>query len=281
MTESVCGYPGDRDEALVTYLYSEDGDAVSRALFEAHLATCIRCADDLAALRGVRTQLARWSPPEPKVSGSREPRSGVAAVGQVPQSAIRNPRWSWRAIPAWAQVAAALLFLGAAAGIANFDVRYDAAGLSIRTGWSKPATAASAPDLAAPVGTPSQANFASGADAPWRADLTALERQLKSEFHGAQPASTTMLAPGGRPAADAETLRRVRALIDESEKRQQRELALRVAEVIRDVNAQRQADLIKVDRVLGTVQNNLGIQVLKNRAQMQQMDYLIRTSGRQ
>jgi hypothetical protein len=75
-------------------------------------------------------------------------------------------------------------------------------------------------------------------------------------------------------------VRRVRGLIDESEKRQQRELALRVAEVIRDVNAQRQADLIKVDRVLGTVQNNLGIAVLKNRAQMQQMDYFIRTSQR-
>ena len=282
MTEFVCGYPGDRDEALVTYLYSEGGDAMSRALFEAHLATCIRCADDLAALRGVRTQLARWSPPEPKFSGSREPRS-VAAVGEVPHSALRTPRWSWRAIPAWAEVAAALLFLGVAAGIANFDVRYDTTGLSIRTGWSKPATAASAPALAAPVGTAPQANFASGVDAaPWRRDLAALERQLKSEFHGAQPAATTMLvSAAGRTSADAETLRRVRALIDESEKRQQRELALRVAEVIRDVNAQRQADLIKVDRVLGTVQNNLGIQVLKNRAQMQQMDYLIRTSGRQ
>ena len=284
MTESVCGYPGDRDEALVTYLYDEGGDAATRVLFEAHLTTCVRCAEDLAALRGVRTHLARWSPPEPKFS--------VTTGAANPQSAIRSPRSSmwWRGIPAWAQVAAALLFLGVSAGIANLDVRYDANGVSIRTGWSRPATIASAPPLTAPVGTASQASFplqASGSTdpratetAPWRADLAALERQLKAEFRGAQNAA----APSGSAAhnaADADTLRRVRALIDDSEKRQQRELALRLAEVIRDVNAKREADLLKVDRVLGTVRNDLGIQVLKNRAQMQQMDYFIRASQKQ
>ena len=51
--------------------------------------------------------------------------------------------------------------------------------------------------------------------------------------------------------------------------------------MIRDVNAKREADLLKVDRVLGTVRNDLGIQVLKNRAQMQQMDYFIRASQKQ
>ena len=61
-------------------------------------------------------------------------------------------------------------------------------------------------------------------------------------------------------------LRRVRALVDESEQRQQRELALRVAEVLRDVNAQRQADLVKIDRSLGVVQNNLGVEVMKQRS---------------
>ena len=65
MTDSVCGYPGDRDEALVTYLY-DDGDAdAARAMFEAHLMTCAQCSEDLAALRGVRAQLGRWNPPEP------------------------------------------------------------------------------------------------------------------------------------------------------------------------------------------------------------------------
>jgi hypothetical protein len=73
-------------------------------------------------------------------------------------------------------------------------------------------------------------------------------------------------------------LRRVRALLDESEKRQQRELALRVAEVVRDVNAQRQADLVKIDRSLGVVQNNLGVEVMKQR---QSLNLLYRASQRQ
>jgi hypothetical protein len=37
-------------------------------------------------------------------------------------------------------------------------------------------------------------------------------------------------------ASDADVTRRVRALVDESEKRQQRELALRIAELLRAVN---------------------------------------------
>ena len=60
-------------------------------------------------------------------------------------------------------------------------------------------------------------------------------------------------------------MRRVRALIDESERRQQRELALRVAEVVRDVNAQRQADLVKIDRSLGFIQNSTSASMMKQR----------------
>jgi hypothetical protein len=280
MTDSVCSYAGDRDDALVTYLYDDNGDVVARATFEAHLATCLRCADDLAALRGVRTRLSHWSPPEPRFGGSWERQSSVTAARANPESPIPNPGSSWwREVPAWAQVAAALLFLGVSAGVANLDVRYDANGLSVRTGWMKPAAPAAA-TLATPVGTASQANFAGGDAAPWRADLIALERQLKSELRSA-PAAAPMPVAAARGGADGELLRRVRALIDDSEKRQQRELALRLGEAIRDVNAHRQADLMRVESALGTVQNRLGVQVLKNAQQMQQMDYLIRTTQRQ
>src|SRR5258705_249312 len=83
------------------------------------------------------------------------------------------------------------------------------------------------------------------------ADIAALERQLKGEIRAAQT-STTSVSPTAVKtapisASDAEVIRRVRALVDESEKRQQRELALRVAELARDVTAQRQADLVKID----------------------------------
>ena len=72
-------------------------------------------------------------------------------------------------------------------------------------------------------------------------------------------------------------MRQVHALIDETEKRQQRELALRIGEVLRDVNAQRQADLGRIDRSLGLVENNLGVEVLKQR---QSLNYLMRVNQR-
>jgi hypothetical protein len=260
MTDLSCGYSGDRDEALIAFLY--DAADARDAAFEGHCAACARCRDEIATLRGVRAQLARWSPPEPSFAViSRQ--SSVA--GQ--QSAVGSRQSWWREIPAWAQVAAALLFLGVSAGIANLDVRYDRSGLSLRTGWSKPAP---------------QPPTAQGATAPWRTDLSALERQLKTEFRASQVAAVAAApsAIGARTASapDLDTLRRLRALVDESEKRQQRELALRVAEVMRDVNDARQADLRKIDRSLGLVQNNLGVEVMKQR---ESLNLLYRASQRQ
>ena len=241
MTEMICAFPGDRDETLIAYLYDEV-DSALRATFDAHLVTCARCRTELDALRGVRTRLAQWAPPEPTFAVvSRQ--SDV--VSQRP-SGDSPGRQSWREIPAWAQVAAALLFLGVSAGIANLDVRYDSNGLAIRTGWSRPAAA----DESAVV---------QGSSGVSKAELTALEQQLRTELRAAQAASASAAAAPVRPAAaDADLVRRVRALVDESERRQQRELALRVGELVRDVNQKREADLIKIDRSLGVIQNTIG-----------------------
>ena len=54
-------------------------------------------------------------------------------------------------------------------------------------------------------------------------------------------------------------------MIDESETRQQRELALRLSQVAGEVDTQHQADLLRI-------QQNLG-------QQQEIMDYLVRTSG--
>jgi hypothetical protein len=51
--------------------------------------------------------------------------------------------------------------------------------------------------------------------------------------------------------------------------------------MLRDINAQRQADLVKIDRTLGAVQNNVGIEVMKTRQQINQMDLIYRASQRQ
>jgi hypothetical protein len=179
-------------------------------------------------------------------------------------------------------VAAALLFLGVSAGVANLDVRYDHNGLSVRTGWLKTASQPG-PPLVSPAPVAAPLARGGGSAEPWRADLAALERQLKAELRAVQmSAATSVTRPQPvRATADADVLRLVHALLDESEKRQQRELALRVAEVMRDVSLQRQADLVKIDRTLGAVQNDLGVEVLRNRQKMNQMDILYRASQRQ
>ena len=82
----------------------------------------------------------------------------------------------------------------------------------------------------------------------------------------------------GSTLRDDEMVRRLQTLIQESERRQQRELALRVADVMRDVTSQRAADLVRVEQSLGLIQNNTGVELLKQR---QQLNYLVRTSQRQ
>jgi anti-sigma factor RsiW len=249
---------------LIAYLY-DDIDPAARGVFDAHLAGCEHCRAELEALGGVRTTLARWNPPEPK---------SLAAAN--PQSATRNPQW-WRTIPAWAQVAAALLFLGVSAGIANLDVRYDRDGLAIRTGWSKQAAqSAQRPAATEQIGVASQSGGGQGFSPASKADLEALERQLRIELRSL--AATPAVAVTRPAASDAEILRKVRALIDDTERRQQRELALRLAQAITDVNAQRQADLRKIDVSLNGVQNSLGVEVLKQR---QSLNYLMRVNQRQ
>jgi anti-sigma factor RsiW len=260
MTDMRCGYAGDRDETLIAYLY-DDIDPIARAAFDAHLAGCEPCRAELEALGAVRTTLARWNPPEPQSIAARNHQSPI------------NPQW-WRSIPAWAQVAAALLFLGVSAGIANLDVRYDRNGLMIRTGWSKPA--AQSPQAPSQIGVAPQSGVPQGFSPASKADLVALEQQLRTELRSV---AATRAVTAARPAAsDAEILRKVRALIDDTERRQQRELALRLAQAITDVNAARQADLRRVDLSLNRVENNLGVEVLKNR---QSMQYLMRVNQRQ
>lgn len=260
MIETICTYDG-RDDLLVAYLYDEM-DAADRSAFSAHLSGCGRCTRELTALRGVRSTLSTWAPPEPRVITKYEPR----AARYEPRVTTR----SWHDVPAWAQVVAALLVLGVSVGIANVEVRRDSTGWTLRTGWSK----VPAPNAASAPPTP--------ASAPWRADLTALERQLRTEFQPLSSASSTARAvPAAAPAntmTDAELQRRVRAIIDESERRQERELALRVAEVVKDVNAQRQADLLKIDRSLGFIQSSTYGEQMKQR---ELVNYLLKVSQKQ
>jgi hypothetical protein len=241
MSNSHCTWQDTRDDAIVAYVYG-DIEPAERERFETHLAACPACRTEIEELGVVRQQLARWSPPEP-----------ARALSFSPPPVPRRSSWDLLGdIPAWAQVAAALLVLGISAGIANLEIRYDDRGLTVRTGWQAPAapaadtatdgitaarTAQTAPAAAAPV---------AGTDAPWRAEFATLSEELRRE------------------SSDEATLRRVRALIAESERRQQSELALRVAELTLEVDKRREGDLVRVQRAIDAVGTSAGVAVLRN-----------------
>jgi hypothetical protein len=276
MSELMCHYSGDREQAIVSYLYGDDADfdRGERAGFEAHLQTCARCRTDVEAFGEVREALGSWSPPllqsadRPSLGRVRlasDDAEDLPAASHARGAAAANRSW-WRAMPVWAQTAAALLCVGVAAGVANLDVRYDAEGLRVRTGWmSVPESSGGA-----------AAATAAATESAWRAEMSALEARLRAELRA--PAANAvqnagpLRVPDGVNAATApatpEALRRVRALVDESERRQQRELALRLAEAVRDMNAQRQADLTRIDRNIGAIQNNTGREMQRQRSEM-------------
>jgi hypothetical protein len=273
MTNDImCGYPGDREATLMAYLY-EDIAPADRAAFEQHLTTCARCRGELNGLVDVRAQLARWSPPDLNLA---PPGRRPSFVSEMPSLQPPRARWSLaREIPRWAQIAAALVVVGVAAGLANLDVRYDGHSLSIRTGWSK----STGQGLSS--GNPVSPAVDSSAS---RAELVAIEQRLErlerlpSELR-AQVGAPSATAIARTPSVgDAELMRRVRGLVDESARRQQTELALRLAEAVRDMNLQRQADLRRIDQNLGMFQDKTGVEVLRNR---QKLDYILQRVSQQ
>jgi hypothetical protein len=246
MADILCGYTADRDETLIGYLYGEIEPA-QRAAFEAHTATCERCRNELADLEAVRGRLQDWTAPEairPVVHDR------VQSARVVPSPRPAGIWTAMRDIPVWAQAAAALLVLGASAGMANLDVRYDQHGLSVHTGWSR---------AVAPPAEPAEAGLTAVSR---RADLDALEQRLRSELHGPAQAG----APGGLlksdagAAASAQLLRQVRALVQDSERRQQNELALRIAEVVHEFDSKRGSDLVSIRRAMREIQSDAGAQ---------------------
>ncbi|MEO8257417.1 MAG: zf-HC2 domain-containing protein [Acidobacteriota bacterium] len=261
MADILCGYTADRDETLTAYLYGEI-DPAPRATFEGHIATCERCRRELADLQAVRLRLSEWSAPELSRSFVRIP-AGAAIQSDLPMIGPRSGEPArassrMRTLPVWAQTAAALLFLGVSAGIANLDVHYGQDGLSIRTGWSRPPVARQGPAPAAVV----------PAAAPWRADLTALERQLRAEFRTATSTPPAQPASDAAAAVDAQLLRRVRALVEDSERKQQNELALRIAELGNEWETKRKIDLKNIDWNLQAIQKDTGFRMLSGQKQM-------------
>jgi hypothetical protein len=243
---------------IVTYLYGEC-DADERRLVEDHAATCAECAAELEQLRSVRATLDEWSAPGRELSGRI-----VGPIAEV--AASRDPvgsHRSWTA-PWWLQAAAAMLLLGAAAGFARIEVRYDEDGLVVRTGWSE---SGSSEAVASPVSLPAE---------EWRQELTAFEQEIRSQLstienrEPAPPATARVSAAG-----EAALLGQVRDLIDSSERRLERELTEQMLGVMREVELQRRTDLRGIQQTFGELEGQTDIAVWQNQ---EMLNYLRRVS---
>jgi anti-sigma factor RsiW len=240
----------EEKELLVGYLYDDLADG-QRAAFEAHLRGCADCRTELKAFRDVRADLAAWAPPEPDF-GFRVVRGGRDAAATDIRPVVAAPVQSWRAwwTPAAGFAAAAVLVLAAAASLAHIEVHRGPDGITVRTGWSSSAPAATSAALVN-TGENRDIRLSSTTDAGFVAEierrLAALEA-VSSRDSGVRNASTLSAR-----AADAEIIRRVRVLLAESESKQQGELRLRISQVIHDVNAQRVADLTRIQKGLSTI----------------------------
>jgi hypothetical protein len=239
----ICTYPDNRDEAIVEYLYG-DLEKQARAVFETHLDRCSVCRAEIDALTGVRQVLSRWAPPEP-IRALEHAADAGPRLAASSSSASSAPESRPRGIPLWAQAAAAVLCIGVGLGAANLRVGYGPEGLSVRTGWMQESGAV------APVAD----------EKPWQAELVALEQRLRADM---KSASVPVAAPPQDAGSDA-AMRQLRTLIAQSEQRQQRELALRIGDLLNDVQVQRRADLSKIDRSIGLIQNSTGMEVLRQR----------------
>jgi hypothetical protein len=248
-------------ERLLDYLYNEL-PAPERTAFEGHLRECAACRTELAELGGTRLALASWSPPESEL--------GFRIVRNV-DAAPQRPRY--RLHPAWGLAAAAVLVLALAAALANVEVRYGSEGLLVRTGWGQgiegPAPAA-----------PSTVSTVAASD-QWKADLQLLDARLQQlERSGNRTVRAATLPEeqnAGARMTDTELLRAVRRIIAESEARQQRELALRVTQVIRDFDSTRAGDLARVEQGLRQIQGLTDAELIRHR---DTLNHLLRVTQR-
>lgn len=249
-----CTWGDGRESALMAYLYGE-AEPPERAALDRHLSECMICRLELAELGDIRDGLAAWATPEVAEGvGGQAPRAALRLVEPAP----RKQGWKRFAdAPVWLQAAAAMLVVGAALGMANLNLTYSPAdGLRVTTGWAR---AAEQTASAKPAPAPVQA----GQALPWRDDISALEQRLMQAIQA---------QPGRADTSDDALLKQVRSIVQDSDRRQQNELLLRVSELAKELQVQRQGDLQRIDQMFGVVQNRAGMQV---RQQEQRFNELV------
>jgi Putative zinc-finger len=220
-------------ELLIGYLYGEL-PASARESFDQHLKSCADCRSEVDGLRGMRTTLQSWQPPEPDL--------GFQVV-RGPQRALSATRW-WRPSPAWGLAAAAMLVGAISVVIANVEVTTGNGAITLSMGGNRP--------------QPAQTQASTGSPDRLQQELAALSlklQQIEGQLVADRSAATPMTA-GALPGrmTDAEIARFVRHMIKESEERQQSVLAHQILQMNRDVESARRTDFDRLGRGMVEIQ---------------------------
>ncbi len=185
----------------------------------------------------------------------------AAARLRLERDVIRTAVPSWRAwwTPAAGLAAAAVLVLAAATSLAHVEVHRGPDGVTVRTGWPTGPVPGIAPvEVPGSLGTSSRdirLASASPADAEF---LAGLERRLNAlEAASSRDSGLRNTSMLSARSSDAEIIRRVREILAQSETKQQGELALRISQVLHDVDAQRQTDLAAINKTFGRIDRSV------------------------
>jgi hypothetical protein len=246
----------DNHDALLDYLY-EEGDPAERLTIAKHLQECAPCAVAVLEFQNVRGMLSDWKPPASQLGFRMVQDASPSAPVTSPSATVTSPSvrhdhrtrggwsWGWGPTTAWGpattrgllQAAAAILLFVSGMAVSQVHVEYQDGAL--RLSWRRV------------VETPRNV------------------RSTSITLHPENPSPGTNDGSGSIDSYDNERellLQRVRAMIDQSEQRQQRELALRLSQVSREVDTQHKADLLQIQQDFGQQQDAT-------------MEYLVKTSG--
>ena len=227
----MCG----NENTLIAFLYDE-GDPAERDAMKAHVANCTSCAAEIESLRLTRMQLSAWAPPDAAL-GFRITRDEEAPAAAT---VLTSPRWWTRPLPAWAQVAAAIVIFAGGMALG-----------SSRGSTNTSAETASSTRPVAATAAVSRADFEA-----LRAEVVALQRS---------PANQVRLAAARDESA---IVSRVAALVDQrvsvSEARQRRELDRQIAGLVTDFQTVRYADLERVSNTVNGYQAATGQKLMEH-----------------
>jgi hypothetical protein len=234
----------DNHDALLDYVYDE-GHPAERLKIARHLQNCATCSVAVLELQEVRGLLSDWTPP-------------FSQLGfKIVQESNPEPHRAWwrpsGGVPVWAQAAAAVLIFAAGLGVSQLNVSYSDGVWTVSTPWSVPPQDGPLVSKGPVMMLPTDVVLRASAPDP---------RLAESRPDRSQPAD--------------ELERRVRALIAESEARQERRLGSTVVQMARELDSQRIADMRRVEQNIGQLESQTGAEIQQQR---QLMDYLVRTSG--